>query len=114
MIHEDDNGEVSADISMGGAVNLLRIGAAALRHDDLTAAQELVADAHSFREQSAGIPAQIEHKTLKIAELIEGVVEFAAGSLLKLRDVDVADAGTNLILEIDRGMRNFIADQVES
>ena len=38
---------------------------------------------------------------------------FLAGGLLELGEVDVADAGTNLVLEIDGGMRNFVAHEIE-
>ena len=66
VVHEHDDGEVLAAVAMGRALRLFGIGASALRDDDLTLLQELVADRDRFGQQSAGIAAQIEHQTLEI------------------------------------------------
>ena len=86
---------------MSGAVNLLWIGTSALRDDDLATAEQLVTDTDRLSKEATRIPTEIEHKTFKIAELIKSVVEFAACGFLELCDVEVADTGTDLILEID-------------
>ena len=75
--------------------------------------EQVVADVDSLVQQAAWVLAQIQHQALEIAEAVDGVLHLLAGGFLELREMDVADAGTNLILEIDGGMRNLVANQVE-
>ena len=87
-------------VAVSCAIDLLRIGAAAAS-DDLSAVEELVADGDRFDEHAARIAAEIEDEALQIAELIDGVGEFAARGLLELGDVDVADARLDLVFQIN-------------
>ena len=50
---------------------------------------------------------------MRSPKLFDGVVHLLAGGLLELRQVNVADAGTNLIFQIDGGMGNLVAHEVE-
>ena len=52
-------------------------------------------------------------QALEVAEAVDGVFHLLAGGFLELGEMDVADAGTNLIFEIDGGVGNLVADQVE-
>ena len=98
---------------MRGRVVLVRIGAAALRDDGLPLGEQVVANVHRLAEQAAGIAAQVEDQALEVAKALDGVFHFLAGGLLELGEVDVADAGANLVLQVDGGVRNLVANQVE-
>ena len=112
-VDEDDDGELRALFAVGGAVDLVREGAAALRDDDLALLEELVGDVDGFVEQTAGVAAEVEDQAVEVAEVVERVAYFAAGGLHEAGDVDVADAGTDQEGEIDGGMGNLVADEVE-
>ncbi len=112
-VDQHDDGEGLAVVAVGRGVVLVGIGAAALRDDGLALGQQVVADVDCLAQQAAGIAAQIEHQSLQVGEAVDGVVHFLGGGLLELGEVDVADAGTNLVFQIDRGMRNLVAHQVE-
>ena len=73
----------------------------------------MVADIDCLAQQAAGVVAQVEDQTLEVAEAVDGLGHLVAGGLLELGEMDVANAGTNLVFEVDGGVRNFIADQIE-
>ena len=108
-------GNFGALFAVGGAIDLVGEGAAALRDDDLALLQELVGHVDGFVEEAAGVAAEIEDEAVEIArtEVVERVADFVAGGLDKAGDVDVADAGTDQEGEIDGGTRNLVADEVE-
>ncbi len=112
-IDQHHDGEVFAVVAMRGHVVLVRIGAAALRNDGLPLGQQVVANVHRLAQQASGIAAQVKDQALERPKALDGVFHFLAGGLLELGEVDVADAGANLVFQIDGGMRNFIANQVE-
>ena len=101
VIGKDHDGEEMFLIAVGCAVNLLRISTAALRNDDLATVEKLVADGDRLHEHATGVAAEIEDESLEVAELIDCVGKFTASRLLELRDMDVGDAGTNLVLQVD-------------
>ena len=53
--------------AVGGAVDLVGEGAAALGDDDLSLLQELVGHVDGFVEQAAGIAAEIDDQAVQIA-----------------------------------------------
>ena len=112
-VDQHDDGEGLAAVAVGGRVVLVGIGASALGDDGLALGQQVVADIDRLAQQAAGIVAQVEHQALQIAEAVDGLVHLLAGGLLELGQMDVADAGTNLIFEIDGGVGNLVANQVE-
>ncbi len=112
-IDQHDDGEGLAAVAMRRGVVLIGVGAAALRNDGLALGEQVVANIDGLAQQAAGILAQIENQTLEVAEAIDGVFHLLAGGLLELREMDVADAGTNLEFQIDGGMGNFVANEVE-
>ena len=73
----------------------------------------MVAHVDRLAQQPAGVVAQVEDKALQVAEAVDGFGHFVAGGLLELGEMDVADAGTNLVFQVDGGMRNLVANQVE-
>ena len=112
-VHQHHDGEGLAVVAVRGRVVLVGIGAPALRNDGLPLGQQVVADIHRLAQQAAGVVAQVKHQALQVAEAVDGVDHFLRRGLLELGEVDVADAGTNLVVQIDRGVRNLVADQVE-
>src|ERR1035438_9181797 len=102
-----------AVVAMGGRIDLIRIGAAALGDDVLPFAEEMVADFDRLAEQSAGIATQVENQALQVAETIDGLNHLAGCGLLELGEVDVANAGANFVFEVDRGVGNFVTYQVK-
>ena len=98
----------------GGAIDLVREGAAALGDDDLALLEELVGHVDGFVEEAAGVAAEVEDEALRSSpELVEGFADFVAGGLDEAGDVDVADAGADQEGEIDRGAGDFVADEIE-
>ena len=73
----------------------------------------MVADIDGLAQEAAGVFAQIEEQAFEVAEAVDGVFHLLAGGFLELREMDVADAGTDLIFEIDGGVGNLVADEVE-
>ena len=112
-IHQHHDGEGLAVVAVGGRVVLVGIGAAALGDDGLSLGQQVVADLNRLAQQAAGIAAQVEDQPLQVGEAVDGVVHFLGRGLLELGQVNVADAGTNLVFQIDGGVGNLVADQVE-
>jgi hypothetical protein len=113
---DDDRVFVRTLLAVGGAVDLVGEGAAALGDDDLAFLEELVGHVDGFVEQSAGVAAEVDDEAFEFTgglELVEGVAYLAAGGLHKVGDVDVADAGLELEGQIDGVAWNLVADQVE-
>ena len=88
---------------MGGAVDLVRKGAPALRNDDLALLQELVADIDGLVEQAARIAAEVDDEAVDVlAESLSSASPTSRPVVsMKLSDVNVADAGLNHECEID-------------
>ena len=74
----------------------------------------MVADFNRLTEQAAGIAAQIEDQALQVREAVDRLVDFLGRGFLELGEVNVADAGADLVFEVDGGVRDLIADQVEA
>ena len=110
-MHHD--GEGFAAVAVGRGVVHIGVGAAALRDDGLALGQQVVANVYCLVQQAARVLAQIKHQALEVAEAVDGIFHLVAGGFLELREMDVADAGTNFILEIDGGMGNFVANEIE-
>jgi len=101
---------------VGGAVDLVGEGAAALGDDDLALLEELVGDIDGLVEQAAGVVAEIDDEAVQGAgglEVVQGVAHLAAGGLHEVGDVDVADAGLEQEGEIDGVAGNLVAHEVE-
>ena len=116
-VDQDDDGVlVGAGFAVGGAVDLVGEGAAALGDDDLALLEKLVGDIDGLVEQAAGVVAQIEDEAVQGAgglEVVERVAHLAAGGLHEVGDVDVADAGLEQEGDIDGVAGNLVAHQVE-
>ena len=113
-VHQHDNGERLAVVAVRRHVVLIGVGAAALGDNGLALGEQVIADIDRLAQEAAGILAQIENQSLQIAEAIDGVFHLLAGGLLELRQMDVADAGTDLEFQIDGGMGNLVANEVEN
>ena len=67
-IDEDDDGVlVGALLTVGGAVDLVREGAAVLGDDDLALLEELVGHVDGFVEEPAGVAAEVDDEALEVA-----------------------------------------------
>jgi hypothetical protein len=73
----------------------------------------VVADLNRLAEQAAGVVAQVEDQAVQIAEAVDGLNHFLRRGLLELLQVDVADAGANLIFKVHGGVGNLVAHQRE-
>jgi hypothetical protein len=63
-VHDHDDGEGVAAVAVRGRVDLVGIGASALRDDVLPFGQQVVADLDCLAEQAAGVAAQVEDEAL--------------------------------------------------
>ena len=114
MIDQNDDGEGLAAVAMGCGVVLVGISAAALRNDGLSLGEQMVADFNGLAQQAARIAAKIKDQPLQVLpKLSMASLTLLGGRLLELGEMNVADAGPNLVFQIDRRVRNFVADQVE-
>ena len=84
-----------------------------LADDCLSFVEQVVADLNRLIQKAARITAQVQNQPLHVAEAVDGRVDFLGGGLLELLQVNVADAGANLIFQIDAGIGNLIPYQVE-
>jgi len=64
-------------------------------------------------EQAAGVAAQVKDQPLEVAEAVDSVVDFFGGGFLKLRKMNVADAGANFVSQVHGGVRNLITNQIK-
>ena len=92
-VDEDDDRELRTFFAVGGTVDLVGEGAAALGDDDLALLEELVRGIDGFIEEAAGVAAEIEDEAVDIAEAVERIANFAAGGLNEAGDVNVPIPG---------------------
>ena len=64
----------------------------------------MIADFNCLAQEPAGVSSKIEHEAFHIGEAVDGLIDFLRGSLLKLCEMNVTDAGADFIFEIDRRM----------
>ncbi len=112
-IDQHDDRESLAVVAVGGCVDLVGIGAAALRDDGLALGEQVVADLDRLAQQAAGVIAQVKNEPMQVLEAVDGVDHFLGRGFLELGEMDVAHTGPNLVGQIDGGVRNLIAHQVE-
>ena len=112
-VDQHHDGEGLAAVAVGGGVVQVGIGAAALRDDGLALGQQVVADVHRLAQQAARIARADRAPDPSDRRSRRWPRHLLARRLLELRQMDVADAGTNLVLQIHGGMGNFVANQVE-
>jgi len=112
-VDQQHDGEGLAAVAARGDVVLVGIGAAALGNDGLSLGEQVIADFYCLGDQAAGVVAQVEHQAFQVAEAVDGFNDFAGGGFFEDFQVNVADAGANLIGEVDGRVGDLIADQVE-
>ena len=112
-IDQHDDGEGFAAVAVGGRVDLVGECPAALRDDSLPLGEQVVADFNGLTEQAAGVAAQVKDQPLEVAEAVDSVVDFFGGGFLKLRKMNVADAGANFVSQVHGGVRNLITNQIK-
>ena len=112
-VHQHDDREDMSAVAMRGRVHLVGISASALRNDRLPLGQQVVANLDRLTEQPAGITTQVKDQSLQVREVVDRFIHFPGRCLLELGEVNVADSGTNLVLQIHRGMRNLVPHQIE-
>ena len=66
-VDQHDDGEGLAVVAVGGGVDLIGIGASALRDDGLALGQQMVANLDRLAQQAAGVVAQVEDQALQVA-----------------------------------------------
>jgi hypothetical protein len=59
------------------------------------------------------LPRRSKTRPFEVAEAVDRVFDFLGRGLLEVGEVNVADAGANLVLQIDRGVGNLGAHQIE-
>jgi hypothetical protein len=74
----------------------------------------VIANLNCLAEEAAWVTPKIEYQALQIREAVDGLIDFLRSGFLELREVDVSDAGANLVFEVDGRMRDFVADEVET
>src|SRR5437899_11709226 len=80
-----------------------------MRNDELSFVKELIGNAHTFIQQSAGILTEVENEAFQISKLVERFLNFLFRGLVKSGDVHVTDAGTNQEMQVNAIARNLIA-----
>jgi len=102
-IDENYDGKLLAVVAVGGGVVLVGVGTAALGNDGLALGEKVVADFDGLAKETARIAAQVEDKALEVGEAVDGLIDFLCGGFLELGEVDVSDAGADLVLRSTEG-----------
>src|SRR5208283_2480313 len=111
IVHKNYERHGHALIAADGDEAALRGIASVIRDDELALVEEHVADSDGFIEEAARIAAHIQNNAIERirAKLLQSVGDFAVGSLVELRELDVADAGLHQESDVDGVPRNLVA-----
>src|SRR5262249_2381287 len=112
-IYKDNQRIILATIAVSSAINFFRRTAAVVGNNHLSFFQEFISYADALIQQSARITTEIEDQPFHIAELLQGVFNFALSGFIEGGDVHVANAGANFEFQINAVTRNLITDHSE-